>query len=75
MSIVIITQCRLCARRFEESIYAANDSFYLSRRTGVHPFEDGCPWCDECRVSAFRAADRLLSAVPGLLEPLADAPP
>lgn len=73
MTTVIVTQCRLCARKFEEELYSANDAFYLSRATGTHPFEDGCPWCDECRGRADDTVSRLLGGIASLDEP--DAAP
>ncbi len=67
----IITQCRLCGEKFEESLYSSNNSFYLSRPTGTHPYEDACPWCEDCREVALDTMDRLLDEIPGLADAIA----
>lgn len=63
---VIVTQCRLCSQRFDESLVEDGESLFLTERTGAHPLEDGCPWCPLCRERMDRAADALLATVAGL---------
>ncbi|MFN3974882.1 MAG: hypothetical protein ACK4K2_06385 [Dehalococcoidia bacterium] len=61
MTHTIITQCRLCSRKFEETVMAYDDGTYLVSRGGYHPLEDGCPWCTPCWEAINRTAERLLA--------------
>ncbi len=63
---VIVTQCRLCSQRFDESLVEDGESLFLTERTGAHPLEDGCPWCPLCREHVDRTAEGLLMSVAGL---------
>lgn len=71
MTVTVITQCRLCARKFEELLVMEEDCVLLSARPRTHPREDGCPWCPDCLERVSRVAERLLGAVPGMTEALA----
>ena len=46
----IKTRCCLCANLFEEALVVEDGRAYLAGRTGLHPSEDGAPWCAECRT-------------------------
>lgn len=66
MRYVIVTQCRLCSQKFDESLFEDGESLFLTERSGSHALEDGCPWCPLCRERVDRAAEVLLASVAGL---------
>jgi|FaiFalDrversion3_1042247.scaffolds.fasta_scaffold05825_2 hypothetical protein len=63
MTYTIVTQCRLCSRRFEETVVANAEGLYLVGRGGAHPWEDGSPWCPSCWEGVTRTAARLLDSL------------
>lgn len=62
-SLSIKTRCRLCSNLFEEPLLVEDGRAYLAGRTGIHPSEDGSPWCAKCRATVDTTARRLLADI------------
>ncbi len=60
-SLSIKTRCRLCSELFEEPLLVENGRAYLAGRTGIHPSEDGSPWCASCRAKIDATTRSLLA--------------
>ncbi|MBI4234334.1 MAG: hypothetical protein HY686_07835 [Chloroflexi bacterium] len=62
MLMPIMTQCRLCATKFEEVLYSEDGRRFVSPVQG-HVLEDGNPWCPRCMERILGIVRMLLRGV------------
>ncbi|MFQ5861166.1 MAG: hypothetical protein ACE5IG_06425 [Dehalococcoidia bacterium] len=63
MEYKMITQCRLCGSRFEETVISGKQGWFLARRMAGHPFEDAAAWCEDCLEQINATSGRLLAPI------------